>query len=277
MISPAKTVAAIHDLSGVGRCALTVVLPVLSAMGAQACPVPTAILSAHTAFDGIAALDLTDFLPRFLDHWNRLGLRFDCVYAGYLASPGQVQIVADFLDGQQAAMRVLDPVMGDDGQLYTGMAASMPETWRNLVSRSDVITPNLTEYALLAKEEFSLRPRTEREAKRMLRNLLDMGAGSAVITSLPMPGGPANAYMRADRALGLCPYERLPAHYPGTGDLFASVLTGALVAGETLERAVARATDFSSRAVARSMETGVPVQYGVDLEPLLPLLIAGKR
>ena len=130
MMRPARTVAAIHDLSGVGRCALTVVMPVLSAMGAQVCPVPTAVLSAHTAFSGIAVRDLTDFLPAYLDHWRALGLRFDAVYAGYLGSPAQVEIVSDLLAEQEGALKVLDPVMGDDGRLYSGMAEEMPAKCR---------------------------------------------------------------------------------------------------------------------------------------------------
>ena len=164
----AKTVPAIHDLSGVGRCALTVVMPVISVMGAQVCPVPTAVLSAHTAFSGIAAHDLTGFLPAYLAHWRALGLRFDAVYAGYLAGPEQAAIVEDFLNGQRDALKVLDPVMGDDGRLYTGMPEDMPAKWRGLCARADVVTPNMTEYALLTGEAYSLEPRTMAQAKKML-------------------------------------------------------------------------------------------------------------
>ena len=174
MMRPARTVAAIHDLSGVGRCALTVVMPVLSAMGAQVCPVPTAVLSAHTAFSGIAVRDLTDFLPAYLDHWRALGLRFDAVYAGYLGSPAQAEIVSDLLAEQEGALKVLDPVMGDDGRLYSGMAEEMPAKWRSLCAHADVVTPNMTEYALLSGEAYSLAPRTRAQAEKMLRNLLDL-------------------------------------------------------------------------------------------------------
>ena len=269
----AKTVAAIHDLSGVGRCALTVVMPVISVMGAQVCPVPTAVLSAHTAFSGIAAHDLTGFLPAYLAHWRALGLRFDAVYAGYLAGPEQAAIVEGFLNGQRDALKVLDPVMGDDGRLYAGMPEDMPAKWRGLCARADVVTPNMTEYALLTGEAYSLEPRTMAQAEKMLDALLEMGAQSAVITSLPLEKGLANAYMRrGDKTAGICAFERLEAHYPGTGDLFASVLTGALLQGKALEAAVAQATAFTRRAVARTMRLPTEVNYGVDLEPLLPLL-----
>ena len=273
MSRPARTVAAIHDLSGVGRCALTVVMPVLSAMGAQVCPVPTAVLSAHTAFSGIAAHSLTAFLPQYLAHWERMGLRFDAVYAGYLADEEQTRIVNGFLDAQPSALKVLDPVMGDEGALYAGMRATMPELWRGLCARADVVTPNMTEYALLTGEPYSLQPRSQAEVAAMLGALLDMGADSAVITSLPVEGGLANAYMRRrDARPGLCRFSRLDAHYPGTGDLFASVLTGALLRGDSLMRAVERATAFTRRAVERTMRLATPVNHGVDLEPLLPEL-----
>ena len=273
----AKTVAAIHDLSGVGRCALTVVMPVISVMGAQVCPVPTAVLSAHTAFSGIAAHDLTGFLPAYLAHWRALGLRFDAVYAGYLAGPEQAAIVEGFLNGQRDALKVLDPVMGDDGRLYAGMPEDMPAKWRGLCARADVVTPNMTEYALLTGEAYSLAPRTMAQAEKMLDALLEMGAQSAVITSLPLEKGLANAYMRrGDKAAGICAFERLEAHYPGTGDLFASVLTGALLQGKALETAVAQATALTRRAVARTMRLPTEVNYGVDLEPLLPLLWEGQ-
>ena len=163
--------------------------------------------------------------------------------------------------------------MGDDGRLYSGMAEEMPKKWRALCAYADVVTPNMTEYALLTGEAYSLAPRTRAQAEGMLKKLLDMGAKSAVITSLPLESGLANVYMRrGEKRMGLCAFERLDAHYPGTGDLFASVLTGALLRGEALEGAVRRATDFTRLCVERSMRFPTPVNYGVDLEPLLPLL-----
>ncbi len=135
----------------------------------------------------------------------------------------------------------------------------------------------MTEYALLTGEAYSLEPRTMAQAEKMLDALLEMGARSAVITSLPLEKGLANAYMRrGDKAAGICAFERLEAHYPGTGDLFASVLTGALLQGKALETAVAQATAFTRRAVARTMRLPTEVNYGVDLEPLLPLLWEGQ-
>ncbi len=276
-MNPAKTVAAVHDLSSVGRCALTVVIPVLSAMGAQVIPLPTAVLSAHTAFSGIAARDLTDFMRDCLLHWQKMNLRFDAVYAGYLAGPKQISVVRELLQWQKDAVAIVDPVMGDDGALYAGMSPEMPAMQRSLFALADVVTPNMTEYALLTGEDYSLRPRTLSEAAEMLKKLIRMGARSAVITSFPLESGPANVFLsREDSQVGLCPFERLPAHYPGTGDLFSSVLAGELTHGSSLEDAVGRATRFTRRAIALSMDCPVEVNYGVQLETALPELLGAR-
>lgn len=272
-MQPAKTVAAVHDLSGVGRCALTVVMPVLSAMGAQVCPVPTAVLSAHTAFEGIAAHDLTGFLRPYLAHWQRMGLAFDAVYTGYLASPAQVEIVREFICGQAGALKIIDPVMGDDGAMYRGMDAEMPARMRELCAQADLITPNMTEYALLTGQEHCAAERSETEAREMLDRLLEATrARAAMITSVPLKHGLANAYLTREGAFGLLRFERLPAHYPGTGDLFASVLTGALLAGEDLAQAMRRATEYVKDTVAATMACGTEVNFGVQLEGTLAKL-----
>ena len=148
-MEPAKTVAALHDLSGVGRCALTVVIPVISAMGAQVIPAPTAVLSAHTAFSDFASVDLTDYLEQCLDKWCEMGLSFDCIYTGYMASVRQEEIARRFMARQPGARRVVDPVLGDDGRMYRALPREMPEAMRRLCAGADVITPNLTEAALL--------------------------------------------------------------------------------------------------------------------------------
>ena len=124
MKHPVPTVAAVHDLSGVGRCALTVAIPVISAMGLQVCPAPTACLSAHTGFAGshrLETVDLSDYLARQLSAWNQMGLKFDCVYTGYLGSPRQAAVIGAFLEEQNQAVKLVDPVMGDDGRLYSGL------------------------------------------------------------------------------------------------------------------------------------------------------------
>ena len=147
-MNPAKTVAALHDLSGVGRCALTVAIPVISAMGLQVIPAPTAVLSAHTAFPDYVGLDLTDYLEGCLEKWCEMGLKFDCIYTGYMASVRQEEIARRFMDAQPQAIKVVDPVLGDDGVMYRALPKDMPEAMKKLCRSADVITPNWTEAML---------------------------------------------------------------------------------------------------------------------------------
>lgn len=270
---PVRTVAAVHDLSGIGRCALTVAIPVISAMGAQVCPVPTAALSAHTGFANqtkIEVCDLSAFLTRQLAAWKRMNLTFDCVYTGYLGSPAQADEISAFLSEQKGAIRVVDPVMGDDGALYSGITGEMADAMRRLCRRASVITPNLTEYACLTGEEYSERDRTVAEAEQMLNRL---EAESAVITSVTVEGAPANLCREANGKISILPFRVLGRHYPGTGDLFASVLCGALLQGDKLPEAVKRAADYVAATIEASMDIDLDSNYGVQLERTLPLLL----
>ncbi len=276
MNAPVRTVAAVHDLSGVGRCALTVAIPVISAMGAQVCPAITAALSAHTGFADshrIATIDLTDFLKRMLDAWDEMGLKFDAVYTGYLGSPRQAEIISGFMDGQMGALKLVDPVMGDDGRLYSGMDGEMVKAMRNLCRKAQVMTPNMTEYAYLSGEEYSLRDRTEDEIRRMLDKC---EAENAIITSVPYKGALVNACRDGSGNVSILPFRAMKRHYPGTGDIFASVLCGALVGGDDLAGAVSRAAEYVSRTIEISMDIDIDGNFGVQLERTLPMLIRGE-
>lgn len=276
MNAPVRTVAAVHDLSGVGRCALTVAIPVISAMGAQVCPAITAALSAHTGFADshrIATIDLTDFLKRMLDAWDEMGLKFDAVYTGYLGSPRQAEIISGFMDGQMGALKLVDPVMGDDGRLYSGMDGEMVKAMRNLCRKAQVMTPNMTEYAYLSGEEYSMRDRTEDEIRRMLDKC---EAENAIITSVPYKGALVNACRDGSGNVSILPFRAMKRHYPGTGDIFASVLCGALVGGDDLAGAVSRAAEYVSRTIEISMDIDIDGNFGVQLERTLPMLIRGE-
>lgn len=273
MLRPVPTVAAVHDISGVGRCALTVAIPVISAMGAQVCPAPTACLSAHTAFKDIETVDLTDFLGRMLKAWTRTGEKFDCIYTGYLGSPAQAQLIAEFMDSQSGAMKIVDPVMGDDGVLYSGITDGMARAMLDMCRRATLITPNLTEYAALTGEKYSLEERTAAEVERMLGRL---EAQSAVITSVPCEGRLVNACRDAGGRVSIIPFRTLSRHYPGTGDLFTSVVCGAMVQGAQLEDAVRRAADYVSNTIEVSMDIDIDGNYGVQLEATLPMLMNSR-
>ena len=282
-MKPTKTVAAIHDLSCVGRCALTVVIPVLAALGLQPCPLPTAALSTHTGgYSDIAIADLTAFMSGCVEHWKALNLQFDAVYSGYLNGARQIGIVEDIIAWQRNAGRpliVVDPVMGDDGALYSSMPAHMPDYMRGLCGHADLITPNMTEAALLTGADYSLSPRSPADIYDMLRDLGELGAGMTMITSVPIKNGKwANVlYRRGERGFFACEFERERVDYPGTGDLFASVMTGALVSGETIENAMGLATGFVRHVVNESARMRNETRAGTHFERHLNILINRER
>lgn len=273
MLRPVPTVAAVHDISGVGRCALTVAIPVISAMGAQVCPAPTACLSYHTGFTGkkpVEMTDLTPFLTRIFEAWCSADEKFDCIYTGYLGSPAQAELIARFMDSQPDAIKLVDPVMGDDGVLYSGITHEMADEMKDLCRRATVITPNLTEYAALTGEKYSLEIRSDDEIKRMLDNL---EARNVVITSVPTENGLANVCRDENGNVSILPFRSMKRHYPGTGDLFASVLCGAMVKGDDMQTAVQRAAEFVAHAIEISMDIDIDSNYGVQLEAALPMLL----
>lgn len=274
---PAPTVAAVHDLSCVGRCALTVVLPTLSALGVQPIPLPTAVLSTHTGgFEDMAVQSLDGFMARCVEHWKALHLRLDAVYSGYLAEVGQVELVRALIGyaktTAEGAISVVDPAMGDEGALYSAIPRDMPAAMKTLCDEADVITPNLTEAALMLGRPYREGPLSYSEIYEMLSGFQ---ASSVVITSMTLPDGrAANVYRsRGERGFWVCPYRRVPVHYPGTGDLFASVLTGALLTGSDLPSAVALAGDYVRRVMEKSSLTAGEPRYGVQLETSLKWLI----
>lgn len=275
----AKKVALAHDLSAVGRCALSVALPVLSFMGAQGCPLPTAVLSAHTGgFGTVARQDLTGFMRGAIAHWDSLALRFDAVYIGYLADDAQLELCAGLVAGQRALgapFVLIDPVMADHGRLYCGISEDRPERMRALCRGADLITPNPTEaLLLLGREVGELEvPMDEKKIGGLLEGLLALRARAALITGAQMADGRhVNAYLSGGGQAALIPYEAAEGSYPGTGDVFASVLLGAILRGESAETAVRRAADFVRAAVMRTNRLGTPVREGVQFEALLKLL-----
>jgi pyridoxine kinase len=280
MHNPVPRVAAIHDLSGFGRASLTVIIPILSNMGIQVCPLPTAVLSTHTGgFEGYRLMDLTGHLKEMIAHWRELGLRFDAVYSGFLGSPAQVDIVADFIDHFSSGRRLVtvDPVIGDEGRPYGPMGPEMIREMKKLVTRADTITPNLTEAAFLLDEPYPDQM-TEAEVKDWVLRLTDMGPRTVVITSVPS-GQCADksmvvAHDREDGRFWRVNCQYIPAYYPGTGDAFSSVLVGGLLTGDSLPIALDRAVQFVSQAIRASFGYTVPAKEGILLERVLPNLRA---
>ncbi len=269
-------VAAIHDMSGFGRCSLTVAIPVLSAMGVQCCPLPTAFLSTHTGgFAGFTFLDMTDEMPGVVRHWKELGLHFGGIYSGFLGSARQIGIVENFIrDFRGNGVVVVDPVMGDDGVVYQTYTPQMCGGMARLAERADVITPNLTEAALLLGVSYGELDGGAESCRAAAEKLSLGGRRSVVLTGVSVEAGSTGA-MCFDAATGrteAIQTRRVDRDFHGTGDVFSSVLTGALVQGRQLPEAVREAVEFVRACAERTAASDLPRREGVDFEPLLGLL-----
>ena len=271
-------IAAIHDLSCFGRCSLTIALPVLSAMGCQCCPLPTALLSAHTGFPGNTFLDLAAEMGRIAEHWAAMDLQFDAIYSGFLGSADQVDTVARFFNTfkKSSTAVIVDPVMGDHGTAYRTCTPELCRGMRVLAENSDVITPNLTEAALLLDRPYEeIR---QSDAYEVVRRLSLGGRRSVVLTGYSSESGQTGA-LCFDRDSGeskAVQTPREPRDFSGTGDLFASVLAGGVARGVPLFQAAQAAADFVRDCIARTLAEGLTEQDGVDFEPLLGQLTSSK-
>ena len=268
-----KKVCAVHDLSCVGRCALTVVIPILSQLGAQVIPLPTALLSSHTGgYKDFSFLGLTDEMPRITDHWKALNTEFDCVYSGFLGDEKQIEFVLDFASycrKKNDSLFFADPVMGDDGIKYQTYTDKMCELTRDIAKEADVITPNLTEACILLgipyREHFS-----KGEIRDMLTALSQGGKTSVVITGVSDSDGTIGAtyFDRESGGFGNHFTKKLNVSYPGTGDAFSSVVLGALLKGRNLGESVFSAVSYVYAAVELTHKLGTPVREGILLESL---------
>ncbi|KGK87626.1 pyridoxamine kinase [Clostridium sp. HMP27] len=270
-----KRVAAIHDMSGFGKTSLTAIIPILSTMRIQVCPLPTAILSTHTGgFDNYTFVDLTDTMEAYIKHWKDLNLEFDSIYSGFLGSNRQIEIVEEFIDKfkKQDTLVVVDPVLADNGELYSTMNDEMVKNMRQLIKKAQIITPNFTEMALLLDKEYNRNISTE-ELKLWLKELSDMGPEVVIGTSMPED--------KDEKFTSVIAYDKrhdkywkvscafIPAHYPGTGDIFSSVIVGSLLNGESIPVAIDRAVQFVNSAIKASYGFDYPEREGVLLENVL--------
>lgn len=272
---PLKRLAAFHDISGVGRCALTVILPALSALGVQTIPVPTAVLSAHTGgFGDIAMVDLSTFTKQALDHYMRLNYTFDCIYTGFLASEKQMDTCIAYFDQWPDALKVVDPVMGDHGKPYRTYTSGMIHRMSGLVTYADIITPNITECGMLLNETLP-SALTASEAKSLLVKLSKKGPRYVLVTGVPMVTNELYnlGYDREKDEFWRVRCNYAPVAYPGTGDLYTSVFLGSFLGGDSLPIAIERATRFLETAIYTTYSYGTDPKEGVLLEKCLPWLM----
>ena len=268
-----KKVAAIHDLSCVGRCSLAVVIPLLSAMGVQACPLPTAVLSSHSGgFQDVVCKNLTEEMKLFSEQWEMNKLEFDCVYSGFLASVEQIEITKEFIRkfAGEKSLVLVDPVMGDEGKPYSLITSELIANMRTLIAEADIITPNYTEACFLLKKEYQGSDINWQELMPWLTELAEMGPKRVVITGIPDKDKLLNlGYEKSTGAFFMVSNQRIGERYPGTGDIFASVLLGRLLCEEGFGTALYKAGDFVAEAIAATQELNLPVREGLAFEHVI--------
>lgn len=268
-MKPVKSVAAIHDLSGYGRCSLSVISPILSVMGVQTVAVPTAVLSTHTGgFGQVVMKDLTEYVKASLCHYRQIGLDFDCIYTGFLGSEEQISHCLDYIKAYPNALAVVDPVMGDNGNTYKTYTPQMCHSMVSLVNEADLITPNTTEMYMLLNKTYDPMPMTAQEAKTALLRLSELGPSKVIVTGIELADMTVNniGYDRNSNTFWRVICNYVPANYPGTGDIFASIVVASVLDGDSLAIAMERATRFLELTIKTTYSYGTDTKQGVMLE-----------
>lgn len=271
-----KHILTIQDISSIGRCSLTVALPVISVMGVETSVVPTAILSENSAFDEFTFLDLTQEVEKIHDLWKKKKRRFDAVYSGYLGSKRQIELVrAYFHDFTTSAdLRIVDPAMGDEGKLYKGFTQAFADEMFTLCGHADVILPNLTEACFMTHTPYS-ESFSPDFLQDLMKKLSQTGASKVILTGIGFHDNETGAVCYDARTNEFSAYhnERIPGTYYGTGDLFASCITGALMNDYSLYDAMVLASDFTLECVRVTAADPHHKWYGVNFEKALPWLV----
>lgn len=267
-----KRVVAIEDISCLGRCSLTVALPIISAAGIETVAMPTAVLSTHTGgFEGFTFRDLTEDMMPISQHWIKYGFTFDALYTGYLGSPQQIKIVEDIFDllKTEETTIMVDPVMADNGVFYKGFDANFALAMAGLCKKADIIVPNMTEAAFILGEEYIPGPYKPEQIEALLKKLCDLGPSKAVLTGIYYDDDSLGAAAYDAEKNEMCYYanKKLPGYYHGTGDIFASVLLSALLNNKTLEESIKISVDFIIDCIISTQECDPEdMIYGVRFE-----------
>lgn len=269
-----KKIAVINDLTGFGRCSLTVSIPIISCLGVQCCPVPTSIFSNHTGYPEYFFDDYTGHMEEYVGKWEKLHLKFEGIASGFLGSREQIAMVIRFIERFKTGRTkvIVDPVMGDNGKIYTTYTEDMCREMERLVACADIITPNLTECCLLTGLPYKETGWKKKELYHMAEALFVRGPEKIVITGIPQGDFIANFVMEKGREARIFRTHRAGCERSGTGDVFASIIAADAVNGIDFELSVKRASNFVKRCIIRSDELSIPKTDGVCFEELLDTL-----
>ena len=280
-----KRVLTVQDISCVGKCSLTAAIPVISTMGIEVCPLPTAILSNHTAFSSFSFLDLTDKIPEILNEWKKQGFHFDAIYTGYLGSIKQIDLVHKILDefAQNDTLVVIDPCMADNGKLYTGFSQDFVQQMAKLCGRANVILPNMTEACFLVNQNYDFLVQTNESITKVMAKLLSLGAKQVILKGVEFSKEKIGVAYCSQKLfdnnfstnennmedMNIYFHHRYDENFHGTGDVFASAVTGALVLKKDIKDAVKIACDFVQESIECTLLNPNYNWYGVDFESAL--------
>ena len=271
-----KRILTIQDISCVGKCSLTVALPIISAMGVETAIIPTAVLSTHTMFKNFTFHDLTDEIVPITKHWKSENIGFDSIYTGYLGSIDQIEIIANLFDEFKTEdnLIIVDPVMADNGKLYPAFDEAFASKMATLCAKADIILPNITEASFMTGMEYTEKY-DEEYIKEMLIKLSNLGAKISVLTGVSFNEG-TTGVMGYDREKGeyyYYPHKRIDAVYHGTGDIFASTFVGAMGNNLTWKEAIPVAADYTAKCIELTLADKKGRWYGVNFEEAIPYLL----
>ncbi len=281
-----KKIAVINDLSGFGRCSLTAAISVIAAMGVQPCPLPTAVLSAQTGYPSYFCDDYTDKMENFRQEWEKMDAQFDGIYTGFVASEQQIEKIFTFLKTFQRknTFLLVDPVMGDNGNVYAMFTDRLLSLMKELVWKADAITPNLTELCLLTDTDYRMIQNMTDErnlltiVEQMARNVIKKGPDTVVVTGIHFLDGEDGVEKMGNLAVSgnqvsLSAFPYVGGSYSGTGDLFASVIAAGIARGDKITESIRLAGGFIERAIVDSVKENIPRNDGVNYEQFLGMLM----
>lgn len=268
-----KKIAVINDISGFGRCSISVALPIISVMKIQCCPIPTSIFSNHTGFPSFYFEDFTKQMNPYIDNWKKLNLGFNGICTGFLGSAKQIEIVSNFIKDfkNEDTIIVIDPVMGDYGKPYPTYTKQMCTKMKELVKYADILTPNLTESCILTDTPFKDTWKTS-EILEMAKQLSKEGPSKIVITGIPQKSYVANLCFEAGKEPSIIKTHKVGTERSGTGDIFASIVAADAVNGNDFHESVKKASRFIKKCILRSIELDIPLTDGVCFEEFLGTL-----
>lgn len=272
-----KRVLTIQDISCLGKCSLTIALPVISALGAETVILPTAVLSTHTMFKNFTCKDLSDQIGPIAAHWKSEGVAFDAIYTGYLGTVEQIDQIKELFRSfrNESNVIIVDPVMADNGKLYPAFDMDYVKKNAELCAEADIIVPNITEAALMTGMEYR-EEYDEAYVKELLAGLNELGAGISVLTGVSLEKGKTGVmgYERETGEYYVYQNRRIDASYHGTGDLFSSTCVGEILKGRDWRDAMRIAADYTAHTIEVTLQNPDKPWYGVDFETTIPELLA---